>query len=186
MKLLTFVFVERILRDSSVISHTSCIIPCHMETDWWWGWSAKIIFLAFKYSGPKATLCSILSNVGQFYTNRTFFRTRLAKFNSGKSTWLCGHHCRDVLRQTFCKRQEKRICRSHAQSYSWIVCRKGAWRWCRNPRERGLPNVVRTIDVSCTTGHQISQLREIIYNTALEIKGHGRKYENASEVVGSG
>lgn len=54
------------------------------------------------------------------------------------------------------------------------------------PRERGLPNVVRTIDVSCTTGHQISQLREIIYNTALEIKGHGRKYENASEVVGSG
>ena len=42
-----------------------------------------------------------------------------------------------------------------------------------NPRERGLPKVVRVIDVSCTTGHHINILREMIYTAALEIKGPG-------------
>ncbi|XP_028415469.1 leucine-rich repeat serine/threonine-protein kinase 1-like isoform X2 [Dendronephthya gigantea] len=41
------------------------------------------------------------------------------------------------------------------------------------PRERGLPRVVRMVDVSCTTGHHINLLREMIYTTALEIKGPG-------------
>ena len=41
------------------------------------------------------------------------------------------------------------------------------------PRERGLPRVVRVIDVSCTSGHHINLLREMIYTTALEIKGPG-------------
>ena len=43
-----------------------------------------------------------------------------------------------------------------------------------NPRERGLPRVVRVIDVSCTTGHHIQMLREAIYTAALEIKGPGK------------
>ena len=42
------------------------------------------------------------------------------------------------------------------------------------PRERGLPRVVRVIDVSCTSGHHINMLREMIYNTALEIKVPGK------------
>ena len=42
------------------------------------------------------------------------------------------------------------------------------------PRERGLPRVVKVVDVSCTTGHNISMLREMIYTTALEIKGPGK------------
>lgn len=42
------------------------------------------------------------------------------------------------------------------------------------PRERGLPRVVRVIDVSCTSGHHINILREMIYTTALEIKGPGK------------
>lgn len=42
------------------------------------------------------------------------------------------------------------------------------------PRERGLPRVVRVIDVSCTNGHHINMLREMIYTTALEIKVPGK------------
>ena len=42
------------------------------------------------------------------------------------------------------------------------------------PRERGLPKVVKVINVSCTTGHNIHKLREAIYTTALEIKGPGK------------
>ena len=41
------------------------------------------------------------------------------------------------------------------------------------PRERGLPRVVRMVDVSCTSGHHINLLRDMIYATALEIKGPG-------------
>lgn len=42
------------------------------------------------------------------------------------------------------------------------------------PRERGLPKVVRVIDVSCTSGHHINTLRDMIYTTALEIKVPGK------------
>ena len=46
------------------------------------------------------------------------------------------------------------------------------------PHERGLPKVVRVIDVSCTSGHHITILRDMIYTTALEIKGPGESIQN--------
>ena len=44
----------------------------------------------------------------------------------------------------------------------------------QSPRERGLPRVMATIEVSCKTGHNIKELRQLIYNKAFEIKEKGK------------
>ena len=41
------------------------------------------------------------------------------------------------------------------------------------PRERGLPKVMAMIEVSSKTGHNVRELRHMIYNIACEIKEKG-------------
>lgn len=43
-----------------------------------------------------------------------------------------------------------------------------------NTRERGLPKVMAMIEVSCKTGYNIRELRQLIYKTSYEIKEKGR------------
>ena len=43
-----------------------------------------------------------------------------------------------------------------------------------NSRERGLPKVMAMIEVSCKTGYNIRELRQLIYKTSFEIKEKGR------------
>ena len=44
-----------------------------------------------------------------------------------------------------------------------------------NPQDKGLPNVVDVIEVSCISNYNIQKLRDLIYNTASNIKGLGKE-----------
>ena len=40
--------------------------------------------------------------------------------------------------------------------------------------EKGLPSVVEIIEVSCKTNHNITKLRDLIYDTVMNLKGQGK------------
>ncbi|XP_065648792.1 leucine-rich repeat serine/threonine-protein kinase 1 isoform X2 [Hydra vulgaris] len=46
-----------------------------------------------------------------------------------------------------------------------------------NAQDIGLPRVEDVIDVSCTKDDNIQELRDLIYRTAMNIKGHGKEAE---------
>lgn len=45
----------------------------------------------------------------------------------------------------------------------------------QEPDKSGLPNILRAINVSCTTGENIKLLVDVIYDTVFELK-HPRQY----------
>ena len=45
------------------------------------------------------------------------------------------------------------------------------------PAEKGLPNVVNMIEVSCKSDTNISKLRELIYDTVTSLKADGKDGE---------
>ena len=52
----------------------------------------------------------------------------------------------------------------------YVLSKMGGWK----PSEKGLPNIVDIVEVSCKTDTNISKLRELIYDTVANLKADGK------------